>query len=312
MPELSVEEQALQNELQPSEQPKEQVTASETPSSTPKVESKVDDPEYDLGIGEDGQPLKLKRSQILEFKKGTMLQSDYTKKTQEISAQKKELEEMYRIVDHLKSNPKKAERIIAILDEKEVQAEEKIDEIDEVLKQLDPNDPYAKTLRALKLQNQNLLKTTQEMQAKLNGFEQKAQTFEEREQIKQAEVTLTKALDDMTKDYKFEDDDDKADWRTMVLTHLVNNPKKYESEEDFITSIKQVGKAQYDSLVKRIERITGRYVKSKTGVTPSAHPSGQGAKPLSKKPSMGGKGTEDNLQEVLEEALKGEMDTNQE
>ena len=303
MPELTTEEQELSNEITPAATPAEQAPASApAPSGTP-ANKPVDDPEIDLGVGDDGQPLKLKKSQIL---KERMLQSDYTKKTQELSAQREQIKEMFNIVEHLKSNPKKAERIIAILDEKEEAAQDKVDEIDEVLKTLDPNDPYAKSLMAMRKQNQQLLKTTQELQNKLGTFEQKTQSFEEKEAVKQAETVLTKALDDITKTLKFEDDDDKADWRKAVLTFLVNNPKKYASEDEFKSVISEVGRSEYDALVKRIERITGRYIKSKGGAGIPAHPAGGGAKPLSRKPSMGGRGEEDNLQEIIEEELKNE------
>ncbi len=300
MAELNQEEQELSNGITPAVTPKEQAPATPKDSGTLEVKT-PDDPEFDLGVGEDGQPLKIKKSQILELKKGNMLQTDYTKKTQEISAQKEELKEMLNIVEHLKANPKKAERIIAILDEKEEKAEEKIDEIDEILKTLPDDDPYAKTLKALKAQNQQLLKSTQDLQTKLGAFEQKTQGIEEKDAVNQAKTVLTKALDDIVKTLKFEDDDDKTDWRNAVLTYLVNNPKKYASEEEFLSTIQTVGKAEYDSLVKRIERITGRYIKSKGGgPTVPTHPAGGGGKPLSKEPTI------DNLQEILEESLKEE------
>jgi len=298
-------EKALNSEVTPAGQ----APATPADSGIPPAPITPEDPEFDLGMDEENKPLKLKRSQILEFKKGNMLQSDYTKKTQEISAQKAELKEMFNIVEHLKANPKKAERIIAILDEKEAAAEAKVDEIDEILKTLDPNDPYAKTLIALRAQNQQLLKTTQDMQAKLGSFEQKTQTIEQKEAVKQAEGVLTKALEDISKTLTFDDEDDKSDWRKAVLSYLVNNPKQYTTEEEFQTEIQRLGKFEYDALVKRNERIMGRYIKSKGGAAAvPLHPAGGGAKPLSKKPSMGGKGTEDNLQEVLEEALINERD----
>ena len=289
-------EEALQTEITPKEPAPATPAASGTPAAvTP------DDPEFDLGVDEKGQPLKFKKSQILGFQKGNMLQTDYTKKTQEISAQREELKEMLNIIEHLKANPKKTERIIAILDEKEVAAEAKIDEIDEVLKTLPEDDPYVKTLRALKTQNENLLKTTRELAGKLGTFEQKTQGIEEKEAVKQAETVLTKALDDISKTLTFEDDDDKSDWRKAVLTYLVNDPKTYTTEEEFLAEIQRLGTFEYDALTKRNERITGRYIKSKGGpATIPTHPAGAGAKPLSKKPSM------DNLQETLEEALKNE------
>ena len=291
-------EQELENENAPTVTP-EQAPASTPPSGTPVT---PDDPEFDLGQDDKGQPLKFKKSQILEFKKGNMLQSDYTKKTQEISAEKENLKEMVNIIDHLKANPVKAQRIIAILDEKEQAAEAKIDDIDEVLKTLPEDDPYAKTLRALKAQNNDLLKTTRELSGKLGQFEESHKTIQQQEQVKQAQTVLVKALDDISKDLKFEDDDDKSDWKKGVLTYLVNNPKKYATEQEFLAEIQGVGKAEFDGVTKRNERVTARYIKSKGGnAAVSTHPAGAGGKPLTKKP------TSDNLQEMLEEALEEEI-----
>jgi hypothetical protein len=304
MPEPNDVETALNQEITPKEQPVPTPEASKTqPAATP------DDPELDLGVGEDGQPLKFKKSQILEFRKAHSNMSEWeksnTSKAQELSAQREELKEMFKILDHLKANPEKAKRIIAILDGKEEVAEEKIDEIDEVLKTLDPNDPYAKTLIALRKQQQELLKTNKELQEKLWGFEQKSATSEQQIAVKQAEQALTKALDDVAKGFTFEDDEDRKEWRAAVLTYMVNNPQRYDTEEDFQKAIGEIGKKEFDALTKRIERITGRYIKKKSdGPAVPTHPGGAGAKPLSAKP------TADNLEKVLEESLNQEIRKN--
>ncbi len=292
----------IETELNQEANPKEQASVTApSASSTPKVEV-PEDPEIDLGVDPTGKPLKFKKSQILEFHKGSMLQSDYTKKTQELSAQKEELKEMSNIIEHLKTNPKKAERIIAILDEKEEATEQKIDEIDEALKGIDENDPYAKTLRMLKAQNQMILKQNQSLQNKVEKFEQKTQSMEQAEAVKQAENKLNEALEKISKSLKFDDDDDKADWRKMVLTYLVNNPRKYTDETEFLADVEQVSKMEHVALVKRNERITGRYIKAKGSGNAEipTHPAGSGGAPLSKKPTM------ENLDETLIEALQNE------
>jgi ABC-type nitrate/sulfonate/bicarbonate transport system substrate-binding protein len=96
-----------------------------------------------------------------------MLEADYRKKTQELSAEKATLKEVVEIIDFLKKNPKKAEKVMAILEEKEEKLEqqkqaleEKEDEIDKALKDLPEDDPYAKLLRGMKAQLQTTLKPT--------------------------------------------------------------------------------------------------------------------------------------------------------
>ncbi len=299
MPDSTAMETAINEEVNPQEQ-----VATTPGDSNTQAATTPEDPEFDLGTGEDGIPLKFKKSQILEFKKGSMLQSDYTKKTQEVAAEKEQLKEMYNIVEHLKKFPKKAERIISILDEKEEALEEKKEEIDTLLSQLPADDPYAQGLRVLKAQTQEMLKSNKVLQEKLNAYEQKTQAVEQGQAVKQAEQVLNAALDENIKQFKFDDEEDKSDWRKAVLTWLVNNPKKYGTEEEFKGMVKQIGKIEFDAIVKRNERVMGRYIKTKSGGEIPTHPSGGGAKPLSKKPTM------DNLQDTLEEALKNEEATN--
>lgn len=291
-------EQALQEESKPIEQ----APATTEDSGTHKVET-PEDPEFDLGVDEKGQPLKFKKSQILEFQKGNMLQSDYTRKTQDIATQKEEIKEMFNIVEHLKKFPKKAERIISILDEKEEALQEQKDEIDTLLKDLPADDPYTKGLLMLKTQTAELIKSNKLLQNKLDTYEQKTQAVEQGQAVKQAEVVLNKALDETVKQFKFEDEEDKSDWRRAVLTWLVNNPKEYGSEDEMKGIINQIGKIKFDTIVKRNEKIIGRYIKTKSGDVPT-HPAGGAAKPLTKKPSM------DNLQESIEEALANEEKQN--
>lgn len=288
-------EQAIQKETNPAEQAPE---AKEQPvgDSAAVKETPKDDPEFDLGADDKGQPMKFKRSQILEFQKGSMLQKDYTTKTQEIAAQRKELEEMFKIVDHLKTNPQKAEKIIAILDEKEQVLEEKKDEIDQLLSTLPEDDPYAKGLRALKRQTQEALKSNKTLQEKLDGYEKKTASVEESTAVKQAEEVLKTALDENLKTLTFEDDDDKKEWRNAVLTYLVNNPSEYRTQEEFQAALKTVSDAQHKAIVARNERITARYIQKKGDNKIPSHPGGDLGKPPQKIDA-------DNLQDVIREEL---------
>ncbi len=311
MPELTAEELGLETELNPGTGTEEQAPApAPADSGTPKP-AEPDDPEFDLGMDAQGKPRKVKASELKQWEESHLnkdkWQASNTQKAQEIAAEKEQLKEMYGVIEHLRANPEKAKRIVAILEEHGQAAEDKIDDIDDVLKTLPADDPYAKTLRALKAQNQHLLKTTQDLQTKIGTFENETKSIKEQEAVKQATSFLTKTLDDISKDLKFDDDDDRADWKRMVITNMVNHPRKYPTEEEFKNVIQAVGKAEFEALTKRNERITARYLKSKGGpaVVPT-HPAGAGSKPLSKKPTM------DTLQDSIEEALKNEETTNKE
>ena len=69
---------------------------------------------YDI----DGE--KVPMSRIKEWKAGSMMQSDYTRKTMELSEQKKQLEPLIQAQQYLQQNPDKWERVQAVLNEGQV------------------------------------------------------------------------------------------------------------------------------------------------------------------------------------------------
>jgi len=297
---LQTEVNAGQEQAQPAaEQPKvDSPAGASTPAAPPE------DPELDLGTDDDKQPLKVKRSEVLAWRKGQMRQEDYTKKTQELAAQREELKEMANVVEHLKQHPQKAAKIIDILEQDEGTMEAKKEDIEDELRDLPDDDPYAKALKKQKTQMEELIKQNKSMQDKLSHYDKTIKTQAEEQATKQAQEALTTSLEENAKFFNFEDDDDKKEWRNSVLTYLVHNPQKFASEEEFLNALKDISLTQFNQLRSRNERIVGRYIKKKgPGAVPS-HPGGDAGKPLSKKPTF------DNLDEILEDALKTEQEAN--
>ena len=263
-----------------------QAPSQETPKAeqktTEQAPSATDDPEVEL---EAEKKLKLS-----ELKKGYMLNEDYTKKTQELAEQRKEVDELRQLSQFLKANPKKLEKVIAVLDEKEEAIAEKREEISDELQGLDPNDPIAKKLRAQEEMLKGMQKTLDDMRK--GQEETQKQTL-----VQQAQQVLTKTLDEVTKELAIEEDD-KTVWRQMVLSHLKDNPRNYVDEADFTKSIKEIGKRYFDTIAKIGERSVAKHLKSKSGVVPAgAAASGE---PLKKKPTM------DNLEDIIKEELEKE------
>lgn len=261
-------------------------TAPSTPAEPTEPTPTPDDPEVEL---EGGKKVKMS-----DLKKGYMMQSDYTTKTQALAEQRKEVEELVNLANYLKANPKKLERIIAILDEKGEAITEKKEEIKDELEGLDPDDPYAKVLK----------KQSEMLSKALNQIEEMKQGQERTQQqtlVQQAQQVLTKTLEDTAKGFQFADDEDKSLWRQMVLSYLKDNPKQYADEADFTSTIQQVGKKYFDALTKVGEKKIAAYVQSKGGKVPTA-PATPGS-PIKKKPSM------DNLDElILDELEKAEKE----
>ena len=280
-PAVNIEAQ-VENEIT-AQEPK---AAPSTPAEPTEPTPTPDDPEVEL---EGGKKVKMS-----ELKKGYMMQSDYTTKTQALAEQRKEVEELVNLANYLKANPKKLERIIAILDEKGEAITEKKEEIKDELEGLDPDDPYAKVLK----------KQSEMLSKALNQIEEMKQGQERTQQqtlVQQAQQVLTKTLEDTAKGFQFADDEDKSLWRQMVLSYLKDNPKQYADEVDFTSTIQQVGKKYFDALTKVGEKKIAAYVQSKGGKVPTA-PATPGS-PIKKKPSM------DNLDElILEELEKAEKE----
>jgi DNA repair exonuclease SbcCD ATPase subunit len=250
----------------------------------------TEDPEIDLG-GE-----KVKRSQVLEWKKANLLQSDYTKKTQELAQQRKELDQLVKFADYLKANPAKLQKVLAALEDKAEAAQVKQEAITTELEGLDPNDPYAK---ALKQQLAAITAQLKPLQEKLTQLEQRDMQSEQSQLVEKAQQVLKGTLEEVTKTLTFDNDEEKATWRSMVLSYLKDNPKDYTNENDFKTTIGEVGKKYYDALQKIGEAKVKKYLESKKGpVTPPA--SGVQGSVLKAKPTF--TNIEDLLQSELEKA----------
>lgn len=256
----------------------------ETPKE--KVTPAADEPEFDI----DGEKVKL--SQIKEWKKGYMLQSDYTTKTQELAQQRKELEDLIKFADYLKSNPKKLEKVLEALEDK---VEETREMTEEELAGLDPDDPYAKLLK-------KTLDTVKRLEAKIADYERRESHALEEQLITQAQQVLSRTLEETAKSLKFDDEEEKSTWRMMVLSYLKDNPRDYKDEEDFVSTIKEIGKKYFDAINKIGEAKIKKYLESKKTPAPPTSTGAVGAV-LKKKPTI------DNLQESIEELLAEEEKT---
>ena len=277
-----------------------------------KEEKPEDDPEFDLGLDEDGKtPLKFTKKQILEMKKNGMLQSDYTKKTQELAAERANLKEVVDIIEYLKKNPGKAEKVIKILEEKEAEAkEEKIDlqkslaDIDELLKDLPEDDPYAKALRTQKVILQETLNANKDLSKKLEEITIGQKSDQESKIEAEAHQTLTEVMTNKQKSLEFVDDKEADFWKKSVLSYLLNNRSDYSEmdKEKFTEYFNQVGDKVYAEITQIGEARVSSYIKKKGGAglipasAKTALPAEKTKNPL----------TQDNLQEGLEAALAEE------
>ena len=290
-----------------------------------------DDPEFDLeDKAAEGGKRKLKLS---ELKKGYMMQEDYTRKTQELSAEREKHKDLIQFAEQVRGNPKMAQLIIGIVDkaitkngynnefidrqlgtleqkieQKQEQVQEKSDEIEKLLEQIDPESPVAGALRHQYAQNKALMKQLEDMGKKVSQVEKMTneRTQKEEESQKQAEVTRAKEvletnLSQMADPkspggFEFLTDSEKARWRRDVAHALLTNRREYKSVEDFAVAIKEAGKAQYDVITKEREEIRARELER----------SKNGRFQKKEEPAKGESQPQKTLQEELEAELKAQ------
>lgn len=248
----------------------------------------ADDPEFDLAdLG------KHKKSDIKKWKEGHLLQEDYTKKTQTLSEEREKLKELNDVWAGIANHPTLKKIVVDIiqgsfgekgynedyikelvnkLEAKKEEVEEKTEDIEAALAELDPESPQYKILKQALISNKALEKQLKELSGKFEEKERSAvvseQTKQFEGQVQQAQKVLSGELDKMSDaalpdGFKFETDEEKKLWRMAVITHLQRNPKEYISEADFLATIKEIGKAWYTQLQKVGEAKIAAYIKSK-------------------------------------------------
>lgn len=282
-----------------------------------------DEQEYEI----DGKVLKGK-----ELRKGFMLQSDYTRKTQELAKLRETTTRLQSWLNDIKSNSEVknivravtekilysqnpdagkslAQRLMATLEGKEQDIKPEANQ--QFLADLPDDDPYAQSIKHLHAMMQKIEKSLEnkssaaphKMQDLFDDVQSDSQSqnidSEHLEQMENVKKTMNTTLEGMVKELGI-DADDVDDWRSRVL-YAANKsfPREFENEQQFVDALRQVGKAEYDRQVKRDEKIRDRYIKSKAAALPGGQvPSGAGADEQPKKLTM------DTFEEIFSKELK--------
>ena len=266
----------LENEEISTSEPNKPAQEPQTPQE-PVKEEPAQEAEFDLG---DGRKVKL--SEIKTWEQGNLRQADYTKKTQELSQEREELKQLKEFGNYLKANPKKMEKVLKVIEEKEEAVKQTIEGIDEN----DPNIQYTKQ------QNKLILGEIQSLKTQL-------QQRTQQDQVKSAQQMLNGTLDESVKSLDLSNEE-KGIHRQLVLSHLKDNPKDYSHEGAFKSEIQDLSKTYYEKLRKLGEDKLKTYIKSKNTPEPSGLPSVPGSAPV-KSFSI------ENLQQDIEKMLKDDV-----
>lgn len=263
---------------------------------------------------------KVKISELKKWKSSSMMESDYRKKTEELSQKEEALKDLAEFSDYLAKNPKKLEKVLKVLDEADEAAQAAAagtgtqkdagdaakaaqDKIKEILEKIDDSDPASLLLKEM---YNELIQTRK----KVEGFEQREKELQnqttveqqkqladqQKQQVEKAREVLLKTLEEVKTSLKLGKEEEDL-WRQLVRAELLRNRKPYEKEEDFVNAIKATG----DAIGKRFKQIADaalkKYLESKSGPTLPGAGAENGGTEKPKAVSM------ENLAEVLEAEL---------
>lgn len=268
-----------------------------------------DDKEIDLpGVG------KVKLSEIKKWRDSGLKEEDYRKKTEALSVREAQIKELEEFSGYLKQNPKKAEKIFAILDavdeadeaaatgagtkkEAAAAASTAAGQIDKILESLDPEDPLAAILGAIYKDLTGVKQTVASFEKRDKELTQAEQQREMKQATDAARKIIVDTMAEEQKALKDFTDEEVTIWRNMVRNTLIKANGNYASQEDFVNAIKSAAAASAAKLQKIADGRLEKYLKSKGGPTLPGPGAQAGGEKAPKSISM------DNLAETLEAEL---------
>ncbi len=334
--ELGLEEKGEEEGSEKEEEGKEEEGKEEEEEEDPKKEEEEKGEEIDLekfGLG------KINSKDLKDLvEKG----KDYTTKTQELSEKEKSVKELQdwakvvkgdkRAIDVLikfskdlvndkgEYNGKLLDRMKGALENKVEQTKDGLDaREDELQQELDELDPDSPTYKLVKTS----LEQIQALKERLDKAEEAATTAakdkaekEYEAQVQHAQQVYKTTLDSL-EDPKaegglsFQTDSGKKVWRSLVSSFMKDNPKEYKDEEDFVSTLKEVGKACHDTMSKHDEATIAAYLESK-GQSPidpkkKVDPASPKGETEEEEEKAGGITNQSELETAVASALETEM-----
>ncbi len=314
------------------------------PNATPAQEANQD-PEIDIGGTKvkksvlDALDIDLddkRKVKLADLRKGYMQNDDYTKKTQELAAERAKNKELLDWSNLVVKNPKFAnilatltdkgitntgfneailDKVLAALEDKQEAAAQRTDQLEDALKNMDPLDPNYEAFKQALEKNKALEQRINGLEQKIQGTEAQTQQQKQQQAIQQAQTKITSALDAMTDpakpdSLKFTSPEEKALWRKEVLFFLAHNPRKINSEEDFDNLLKEVGTQVHSQINKMFEARLAAHLQKKPQL-PAQQPGPNGKPPAApadpNKPLMEQGSLQDRIAAGLEEAMREEQ-----
>ena len=191
------------------------------------------------------------------------LRNSYTQKTQELAERRKELERLEPILEAVKS-PEKYDKVMKALQDKEEQIQQKEDDIESALAELDPNDPYAKSLQQALSEIKGL---KQELQQYTTQQQQNAEYLRQK-QIQEQQEAYQKFIGEI-KEYaseglNFEDETEKELYDIAFTAALTNVDTTGMTAQDYKEVARNIGRLVYKDLLQKYkDKVIEKYRESK-------------------------------------------------
>jgi len=198
-----------------------------------------------------------------EIKELLELRNSYTQKTQELAERRKELERLEPILEAVKS-PEKYDKVMKALQDKEEQIQQKEDDIESALAELDPNDPYAKSLQQALSEIKGL---KQELQQYTTQQQQNAEYLRQK-QIQEQQEAYQKFIGEI-KEYaseglNFEDETEKELYDIAFTAALTNVDTTGMTAQDYKEVARNIGRLVYKDLLQKYkDKVIEKYRESK-------------------------------------------------
>jgi hypothetical protein len=241
-----------------------------------------------------------------------MLNEDYTKKTQTLAEEKEKIGDLIKFADAVRKNPKMVKAIVG-LTEKGLSDETVLDKVlmalegtveaakedlEKLLEGVDPESPEGKVIKGLQSKVKALEARLDQTDKTIKETGTKITDKETQEAIGQAQQVLNTTLVDLADVKKggleFDTETGQKLWRMLTISYLKDNPKAYESQEDFVKTVQEVGKQMHAALQKFGEAKLKKYLETKKTPIPGAL--GEGGE-------KGAEVTFEKLQEGIEKSL---------
>jgi DNA repair exonuclease SbcCD ATPase subunit len=200
-----------------------------------------------------------------ELREALELRGSYTQKMQEIAEFRKEKEKLEPILQAITS-PDKYDKVMSALKGEEQKIDKKEDELEAALNELDPSDPYAKSLQKALAEIQTLKSELQNYSSQQKENVDYLRQKQIQEQQEQYQKFIGEVKEYSSNGLEFENDVEKELFDIAFTASLANVDTRGLTAQEYKEIGREIGRLVHkDIIMKYKDSVTEKYRKSKTG-----------------------------------------------